>query len=392
MRSGPLSGIKVLDLTTFVSGPFACSLLADLGADVIKIEPPDGDIQRHYPSTLAGESRVFLGVNRGKRAAVINLKEEEGRAVLQQLIASADVLIENFRPAVPARLGIDYDTLKTKFPRLIYCAIRGYGDEGPMCDSPGYDQVVQTLSGMAKFQGAATGDDAQLIRGALIDFYAAIMATTGVTAALFERSITGKGQYVMTSLLAAALAMQAGRLVWADSEPREVNRELLPGRIAGIHPTKEGGLYLSAHTERFWQDLCHHLDLPDFATNERYNSGRKRSDRADELLPRLHAALQKRTAAEWVELMKGRVPCAAVGSIEDMFDHPQVVTAGLIAHYNHSQLGGYRALARPIYFTASAAPMPVAAPGLGEHTDEILAEHGIAEADIVGLRKKGAVG
>ena len=391
MGSGPLSGVKVLDLTSFVSGPFACSLLADLGADVIKIEPPEGDTQRHYPSTLAGESRVFLGVNRGKRAIVINLKDDDGKAILYRLIAGADVLVENFRPSVPARLGIDYQTLKAKWPRLIYCAIRGYGDEGPLRDNPGYDQVVQTLSGMAAFQGAATGDAAQLIRGALIDFYAASMAATGITAALFERASTGKGQYVVTSLLAAALTMQAGRFVWADSEPRDVNRELLPGRIAGIHPTKEGGLYLSAHTEKFWQNLCGHLGLPELATDERYNTSRKRSDRADELLPKLHAALRRHTASEWVSLMNGQVPCAAVGSIEDMFDHPQVAAAGLIAHYDHSELGGYRSLARPIYFSASPASKPRAAPAMGEHTDAILSDHGVPDADIARLRKQGAI-
>jgi crotonobetainyl-CoA:carnitine CoA-transferase CaiB-like acyl-CoA transferase len=391
MRSGPLSGIKVLDLTTFVSGPFACSLLADLGADVIKVESPEGDTQRHYPSTLAGESRVFLGINRGKRAIIINLKDAQGKAILQRLLAKTDVLVENFRPSVPARLGISYETLKEEWPRLIYCAIRGYGDTGPMRDRPGYDQVVQTLSGMAAFQGAATGDTAQLIRGALIDFYTASMAAMGVIAALFERASTGKGQYVMTSLLAAALTMQAGRLVWAENEPRDVNRELLPGRIAGIHPTKEGGLYLSAHTERFWQNLCNCVGLPQLADNPRYNSSRKRSDFADELLPKLHAALQRHTAAEWVALMGEDVPCAAVGRIEDLFDQPQVTSERLLENFHHSQLGAYRSLSRPIHFSASAVPNPIAAPALGEHTDEILAECGLSAAEIVKLRASGAV-
>jgi crotonobetainyl-CoA:carnitine CoA-transferase CaiB-like acyl-CoA transferase len=391
MRSGPLSGIKVLDLTTFVSGPFACSLLADLGADVIKVESPEGDTQRYYPSTLAGESRVFLGINRGKRAIVINLKDAQGKAILQRLLAKTDVLLENFRPSVPARLGISYETLKREWPRLIYCAIRGYGDSGPMRDKPGYDQVLQTLSGMAAFQGAATGDSAQLIRGALIDFYTASMAAMGVIAALFERASTGKGQYVMTSLLAAALTMQAGRLVWAENEPRDVNRELLPGRIAGIHPTKEGGLYLSAHTERFWQNLCNCVGLPELATNPRYNSSRKRSDFADELLPKLHAALQRHTAADWVALMREDVPCAAVGQIEDLFDQPQVAPERLLESFHHSQLGVYRSLSRPIHFSASAVPKPIAAPTLGEHTDEILAECGLSAAEVVKLRASGAV-
>jgi formyl-CoA transferase len=383
--------VKVLDLTTFVAGPFGCSLLADLGADVIKIESPEGDTQRQYPSTLEAESRVFLGVNRGKKAIVINLKDPEGKAVLLRLIRQADVLVENFRPSVPARLGIDYDTLKIDHPRLIYCAIRGYGDSGPLRDHPGYDQVLQTLSGMATFQGAATGSDAQIIRGAFIDFYTATLAALGVVAALHERGKDGQGQYVTTSLLASALAMQAGRFVWADNEPREVDRELLPGRIAGIHPTKEGGLYISAHTEKFWGTLCQFLGLPELATDPRYNTSRKRSMNADELLPKVHSALKTRTAAEWVALMNGNVPCAAVGTIEEMFDHPQVVAADLVTHFDHPQVGGYRALARPIHFSASAAPDPMPAPFIGEHTDHILAESGMTVEEIKALRQRGAV-
>jgi crotonobetainyl-CoA:carnitine CoA-transferase CaiB-like acyl-CoA transferase len=251
--------------------------------------------------------------------------------------------------------------------------------------------VLQTLSGMAAFQGAATDSDSQIIRGALIDFYAASLAALGVVSALHQRAISGQGQYVATSLLAAALTMQAGRFVWADSEPREVNRELMPGRIAGIHPTKEGGLYISAHTERFWGNLCKLLELPELAADLRYNSSRKRSAHGDELVPKIHAALQRRTAVEWVALMNGEVPCTAVGVIEDMFDHPQVKTEGLVAHYDHSQLGGYRALARPIHFSAAAAPEPLSAPIQGEHTDRILADCGMSVDEIDSLRRRGAV-
>jgi crotonobetainyl-CoA:carnitine CoA-transferase CaiB-like acyl-CoA transferase len=368
MASGPLVNVKVVDLTSFVSGPFACSLLADLGADVIKVEPPEGETQRFYPSTVKGESRVFLGVNRGKRAIAINLKAAEGKALLLRLLEQADVLVENFRPSVPARLGIGYETLRGSYPRLIYCAIRGYGDGGPLRDYPGYDQVLQSISGMAAFQGAASGAKHQIVRGAPLDVYAASMAAMGIVAALYQRSATGSGQYVMTSLLAAALAMQAGRLVWTDHEPREVNRELLPGRIAGIHPTKEGDIYISAHTQRFWANLCKYLELPDLAQNERYNTSQKRSDYADELIPKIRAALKRRTASEWVKLMNGQVPCSAVGVIEDMFAHPQVRAQGLLAHYQHKQLGGYSALARPVHFSSSTPSDVLPAPMLGEHT------------------------
>jgi crotonobetainyl-CoA:carnitine CoA-transferase CaiB-like acyl-CoA transferase len=391
MASGPLSNVKVVDLTSFVSGPFACSMLADLGADVIKVEPPQGDTQRSYPSTVKGESRVFLGINRGKRAIVIDLKTAKGKALLLRMLEKSDVLVENFRPSVPARLGIDYETLRATYPRLIYCAIRGYGDTGPLRDYPGYDQVLQSLSGMAAFQGAATQDDHQIVRGAPLDVYAASLATMGIIAALYQRAATGSGQYVMTSLLAAALAMQAGRLVWIDHEPREVNRELLPGRIAGIHPTKSGDIYISAHTQRFWTNLCKYLELPDLADSKRYDTSQKRSDHADELIPKIRAALKRRTASEWVELMNEQVPCSAVGVIEDIFAHPQVSDQQLVAHYKHKELGGYLALRRPVHFSSSPPGDLLAAPTLGEHTDQILTDLGVSQDEIPALRARGIV-
>jgi len=247
------------------------------------------------------------------------------------------------------------------------------------------------MCGIAAFQGAATGEKHQIVRGALIDVYTASLAVSGVIGALYQRAVTGRGQYVMTSLLAAALTMQAGRLVWADDEPREVNRELLPGRIAGIHPTKEGDIYISAHTQRFWASLRKYLGLADLASDERYDSSQKRSDRAEELVPRIRDALQRRTADEWVKLMSGQVPCSAVGTIEDMFQHAQVRDQRLVAHFDHSRLGGYSALSRPVHFSGTGPPELLPAPSLGEHTDGILVEHGLGGEEIIALRRRGVV-
>src|SRR5262249_10619671 len=168
MANGPLTGIRVLDFTSYLAGPYGCALLADLGAEVLKIEAPDGDMLRHYPSTLPGESRAFLGVNRNKRGLVVDLKHPDARGVIHRLVRDADVLVENFRPAVPPRLGIDYATLQPLNPKLIYCAVTGYGDHGPLRDQPGFDQVLQCLTGMAAAQGAATGQP-QLVLGSAVD-------------------------------------------------------------------------------------------------------------------------------------------------------------------------------------------------------------------------------
>ncbi|HEY0236875.1 MAG TPA: CoA transferase, partial [Afipia sp.] len=370
---GPLNGAVVLDLTSYIAGPFACGLLADLGADVIKIEAPDGDMLRRFPSTLEGDSRAFLGFNRRKRSIVLDLKRQEAKDVLKKLVLEADVLVENFRPGVMQRLGLGYDILKEINPRLIYFSISGYGEKGSLSGNPGFDTVLQTFTGIAAFQGKDTNSP-KIVSGSIVDYYAASLAVIGVLAALYHRERSGEAQRASTSLLATALTLQAGRFIWTDDEPREVNREISLGRIAGIHPTKEGNLFLSAHSESFWQNLCRILDLNDLGENERYDSTRKRAAYADELLPRLHTALARRTALEWETLMQGHVPCAAVREIEDMFDHPQVLEQGLVSYMQGADGKGYRGLSSSIEFEKTQVSSPTAAPALGQHTDQILME------------------
>jgi crotonobetainyl-CoA:carnitine CoA-transferase CaiB-like acyl-CoA transferase len=390
MANGPLTGIRVLDFTSYLAGPYGCALLADLGAEVLKIEAPDGDMLRQYPSTLPGESRAFLGVNRNKRGLVVDLKHPDGRAVVHRLVRDADVLVENFRPAVPPRLGIDYETLQRINPTLIYCAVTGYGDRGPLRDQPGFDQVLQCMTGIAAAQGAPAAQP-QVVLGSAVDYYAAAVAAMGIAAALFHRAQSGRGQYLGVSLLRSAITMQAARFVWADGEPRAVERDLVPGRTAGIHPTKHGYLYFSAHTERFWRSLCEVLGLDDLATDPRYDNMRKRAERADELLPRLREALKRHTAEEWEALMKARVPCAAVRRIEDMFDHPQVLAEEIVTTVKHPTVGSYRTMTRPVAFGETEGPATRAAPRLGQHTDEVLAERGFSSEEIRDLRARGVI-
>src|SRR5262245_31818346 len=390
MANGPLTGIRVLDFTSYLAGPYGCALLADMGAEVLKIEAPDGDMLRRYPSTLPGESRAFLGINRNKRGLVVDLKHPDGRAVIHRLVRDADVLVENFRPSVPARLGIDYETLRPINPRLIYCALTGYGDRGPLRDQPGFDQVLQCMTGIAAAQGAPAGQP-QLVLGSAVDYYAAAITAMGISAALYHRTQSGRGQYLGVSLLRSAMTMQAARFVWADGEPRNVERDLVPGRIAGIHPTREGYLYVSAATERFWQNLCDVVGLGDLGTDPRYDTMRKRAERADELLPRLHETLRRRTAVEWEALMKERVPCAVVRPVEDMFDHPQVQAEELVTTVSHPTVGRYRAMTRPVAFADAEGAAPRAAPTLGQHTDEVLAERGFSPEEIRDLHAKGVI-
>ncbi|WP_175920862.1 CaiB/BaiF CoA transferase family protein [Burkholderia latens] len=389
-RGGPLSGVRVLDLSAYIAGPYGCTLLADQGADVIKIEPPTGDNLRKYPSTLEAESRAFLGVNRGKRGLVLDLKQREALEVLFALVKQADVLVHNFRPSVPARLGIAYEQLRAVNPRLIYCAVTGYGETGPNKDKAGYDQVLQTMTGMCTLQGPPEGPP-EVLYGSVVDYYAAALVASGVSSALFAREKSGEGQYVGVSLLRSALAMQSARMIWADSEPKDVGRDMRSGGITGIHPTRDGYLYLSANTPHFWKSLCELTGLTGLAADERYDTVRKRAIHRDEIVPQLHAALAQRSALEWEALFGDAVPCAAARSVEDMFDDPQVLAEDMVARFDYPGVGGFRGIKHPVRFGGTPLPEPFAAPAFGEHSEALLREAGLGSEAIDALRASRAV-
>ena len=370
-RTGPLSGVRVLDLSAYIAGPYGCTLLADQGADVIKVEPPTGDNLRNYPSTLQAESRAFIGVNRSKRGVVLDLKQPTDLAKLLRMVREADVLVHNFRPGVPRRLGIAHEQLEVLNPRLIYCAVTGYGENGPMKDKAGYDQVLQTLTGMCALQGKRGGPP-EILYGSVVDYYAAALVASGVAAALFERERSGLGQTVGVSLLRSALTMQSARLIWADGEPLDIGRDMRSGGVTGIHPAREGHLYLSANTSHFWAALCRLTGLDTLARNPRYDSVKKRAEHAAEVVPQLHVALATRTALEWEALLGDEVPCAAARKVEDMFEHPQVLAEGIVGAFEHAVIGPYRGVRQSILFGRTPGPEPFAAPALGQHDGELV--------------------
>jgi crotonobetainyl-CoA:carnitine CoA-transferase CaiB-like acyl-CoA transferase len=370
--SGPLSGIRVLDLSAYIAGPYGCTLLADQGADVIKVEPPGGDNLRQYPSTLPSESRAFLGVNRSKRGMVLDLKKPEDHAVLLKLVRDADVLVHNFRPGVPERLGIGFAQLCLINPRLIYCAVTGYGETGPMKDKAGYDQVLQTMTGMCALQGKRGGAP-EIIYGSVVDYYTAALLAAGVSSALFERERSGVGQFVGVSLLRSALTMQSARMIWAEGESLDIGRDMRSGGVTGIHPTADGYIYISANTPRFWKALCAKTGLDALGDDPRYDSVRKRAGLAAEIVPRLHEALAAHSATAWESIFGDEVPCAAARRIEDMFEHPQVLAEGIVDSIEHPLVGRYRGVAQSIKFGRTPGPAPFAAPMLGQHTDAVKA-------------------
>jgi crotonobetainyl-CoA:carnitine CoA-transferase CaiB-like acyl-CoA transferase len=370
--AGPLAGVRILDLSGYIAGPYGCTLLADQGAEVIKIEPPEGDNLRKYPSTLVAEGRAFIGVNRGKLGVSLDLKKPEGREVLLRLVRSADVLVHNFRPSVPPRLGIDHASLRAINPRLIYCTLNGYGSTGPLKDKAGYDQVLQTMTGICAMQG--TPEAPEIVYGSL-----------------FHRERTGEGQAVNISLLRSALAMQSARLVWAEGEGRDAYRDMRSGGITGLHPTRAGSLYISANTPHFWQALCELIGLPQLATDERYDTVRKRAQRADEIVPMIRQALQQHTALEWEELFGERVPCSAAREVEDMFDHPQVLAERMVQRFEHPLVGSYRGFARAVTFDDDAVAPARPAPTFGQHSEQVLLDAGYTPEEVGHLRQLGAL-
>jgi crotonobetainyl-CoA:carnitine CoA-transferase CaiB-like acyl-CoA transferase len=283
-----------------------------------------------------------------------------------------------------------FEQLSAANPRLIYCAVSGYGETGPMKDKAGYDQVLQTMTGMCALQGKRGGAP-EIIYGSVVDYYAAALVAAGVASALFERERTGLGQKVGVSLLRSALTMQSARMIWANGEPLDIGRDMRSGGVTGIHPAREGHLYLSANTARFWRALCERTGLTDLATDPRYDSVRKRAQHAAEIVPRLHAALAAHSALEWEVLFGDEVPCAAARKVEDMFDHPQVLAEQMIGSTQHAQIGRYRGVTRSMTFSRTPGPEPFAAPTLGQDSEAVLTQAGVPAAELQALRSQGVV-
>lgn len=387
-----LEGIVVLDLTAYLAGPYGCALLGDVGADVIKIEPPGGDNVRNYPSSLDGENRTFLGVNRNKRSIVLDLKHPEGLDAFYRLVEKADVVVHNFRPAVPRRLGIDYETLRLRRPDLIYCSFTGYGESenGPFRDHPGFDTMLQCFTGLAAAQGVWTGaGQPQILANSIVDYYSASMVTIAILSALVHRLRTGEGQHVKASLLRSAISLQSGLFVWAESEPRDIQRTWGQS-YSGIYPAKEGHVYLQATTHSFWKNLCEYLGFPQLGVDPRYDTLVKRNALKDEIRPLIRDALVQRTALEWERLLLGKVPCVAVRSREDMFDHPQALAEAIVVEHDHPKVGKYKSLGKAVEMGVGHKPT-TRAPMLGEHTDEVLTQFAFADDEITALWAKGAV-
>jgi crotonobetainyl-CoA:carnitine CoA-transferase CaiB-like acyl-CoA transferase len=380
--AGPLAGVTVLDLTRVLSGPYCTMLLADMGARVIKIEQPGrGDDTRAWgPPFINGESTYFLSINRNKESVALDFKRPEGRRVLDALIARADVVVENFRPGVLARLGLDYGTLAAAHPRLVYASLSGYGQNGPRATEPGYDAVLQGEGGLMSITGAADGPPYRL-GVAVVDIVTGMFAAQGILLALLARHTTGTGQHVDVSMLdsvAALLTYQAG-IVFAEGQS--------PGRMGNRHPsiapydtfeTADGPLVLAVGNDEQWCRLCEVVGLQALAADSRFATNGARVEHCDTLESLLAPVLAQRTRAEWTRLLVGAgVPCGPVRSVAEALADPQLQAREMLVRAMHATAGDLTLLGVPIKLSNTPGSVRTAPPTLGQHTEAVLAELGL---------------
>jgi formyl-CoA transferase len=376
---GALDGITVLDCSSYLAGPYGAMMLADLGASVIKVESLEGDSFRELPG--------FYGWNRGKRSVAVNLKEPAGRLVLQRLVKTADVLIQNMRPGVAERLGMDSATLRAVNPRLIYCAMTAFGPDGPYRDRPGYDPVLQAMGGVQHLQGF--GGPPQFVRVAVTDYYTAALGAQAVLAALFVRERTGRGQHVETSLLQGVLALQSGSVVDYPGKPTFL-RETPTYRL---YQAGDGQwFFLACGNQAFWAKLCKGIGRPEMTDDPRFGSWLLRGDNRDALMPILEAAFATRSRDEWLKILSEHdIPSAPVQSLQEFMRDPGVQHMKMTVQYEHPEVGALTLMGQPLRFSETQAPDAGPPPVLGQHTRAVLREVGYTDGDIADLHRRGVV-
>jgi len=384
MTTGPLARFKVIDLTRVRAGPTVVRQLADWGADVIKIEAPEGDAglggERHGPD--------FQNLHRNKRSLTLNLKTAEGLEVLKRLVAQADVVVENYRPDVKFRLGVDYESLKAVNPRIVYASISGFGQDGPYRDRPGFDQIAQGMGGVMSITGEP-GRGPMRVGIPVADLTAGIFAAMGILIALLEREQSGEGQWVKSSLLGAQISMldfQAARWTIAKEVPGQAGNNHPTSIPTGVFATSDGYINIAAAGDDIYRRLCRALDADHLATDPLYATGRARSDNRDRLNETIESITRGRTSAAWIEaLNKAGVPSGPIYRMNEVFDDPQVKHLNITRTVPHKVLGDVEVVGQPIELSRTPWSIRSATPEPGEHTDAVLAELGYSAEEIASL-------
>jgi crotonobetainyl-CoA:carnitine CoA-transferase CaiB-like acyl-CoA transferase len=390
-----LSGIKIIDLTSALSGPYCTMLLGDLGAEVIKIEEPQaGDMVRKSGPFIKGEGAYFLYGNRNKKGMTLNLQKERGRNILLKLIKNADIFVENFRPQVKIRLKIDYPKLKEINPRLIYCSISGFGQTGPWADRPGFDQIAQGMSGLMSVTGFPESGPTR-VGVAIGDSVAGIFAAYGILAALFEREKSGLGQFIETSLLeglVAVLGFQAAKYFGTGETPLQQGND--HGTIApyGTYRTKDGYINIAAGNQKMWEKLCEILGVEDLIYELRFQTMPDRVQNKEALKEIIEKNLARKTTEEWVEILnKGGIASGPIYTIDQVFRDEQVSHQKMLLEVEHSIAGKIKMIGFPVKMGRTPCRIALAPPHLGQNTNEILKELNYSEEEIKELKQSGII-
>ena len=421
---GPLDGIKVADFTEVIAGPLAGRLLADLGAEVTKIEPPWGDPWRYTQRFSPTESRNFMVYNSGKRSLPLDLTKDAAKEIVSRLIAQTDVVLVNYRPDVAVKLGVDYESLAQQNPKLVYCELTAFGRQGPDAHLPGYDMIIQAMTGMVAAETKTVDDVPSWVWSSpLVDTAAGLCIAESVCAALFARERTGLGQKIETSLLASALTLMGGRFLHVESLDKEMRErtveDLHDKRAAGasydelvdsspgsrrkqyhnniyyrVYMTADGPIGVGCLSDALRQRLAEVLGFADPALEPDWDPELPESQaHSRDLERRAESLFHSKSSEEWLELLAAKgIPSGSVRFIEELFDDPQVVANGLVAQVEHSQAGAVRMVGPMAGFGGTPLPPTRPSPALGEHSAEVLGWLGFTQSDIQAMKEDGVVG
>jgi formyl-CoA transferase len=388
--SAALSRFRVIDLTQVRAGPTACRQLADWGADVIQVQMPE---HMRGDDTLGGQDGSdYQYTHRNKRSITLNLKEPEGIAVLKQLIATADVVVENFRPDVKFRLGIDYETLSKDHPGLVYASISGFGQTGPLAQRPGFDQIAQGMSGLMSVTGKP-GDGPMRVGIPIADLCAGIFAAQGILVALLEREASGNGQWLHTSLLESMVYMmdfQTSRWLIDGDVPTQAGNYHPTSIPTGVYKAKDGYMNIAVFGSKIWERFCDILGAPEWVTDERYKDKQGRSIHRDSINAEINRRLATQERAYWVEKFNaGGVACGLINDVKGVFEEPQIQHLGMVKDIVSIHQGPQRLVGQPVQLERTPSTIARAAPKRGEHSEEILRELGLEPDTLTRLKAQG---